>query len=704
MSRFTLQVSLIGYWLLAISSMMMFKSSSRELTYKHRGNVKTPEIQAVFNSPKIVILGSSTAAGSGAWPYSQSWAGLFQTWLQNRVSTFQLTNLGVGGYSTYNVIATGNPNNNITKALSLDPDIILVNLPSNNVAGSIPLETTISHYYQLKQAADQAGVLIYFTTTQPRNFTDAESAKRNQLQTETIRIRQEFDSLVIDIYDELTDFNNDLRIKSIYNAGDGIHLNNLGHSYIYSKVVEKMSPLISAVPPAQAVKSFQLINAQNDQVITTLQNGGIITLNEMPTTQFNIEAITDPNPVGSIRWQLTGPRSQSILENLPRYALFGNNGSDFYGQTLPTGSYTLTATPYSLSAGQGTAGSALSIQFQVVQSQATQAGLNIYLVNALSNQDIQEIQEGNVIDLSKLSTNQLNIRSTLSQGTAGSLSFQLTGAAPTSRIESTAPYALFGDVAGNFNDWTAVNGNYQLTVLAYSGASASGSLLQSKTVNFSIITQNTPPAPPPVGVSVESLILINAQNNQVIQFLQNGNVLNLAQLPTQSFNVSANTTGAVQRVAFNLDNLYIRSESTAPYALFGDVGGVYSGQGFALGTHNLTVTPYDQTGVAGTPMSINFEVISGAGAKVAKDETSISAYPNPNPGEGIRIANFAKNDPPVEVMIYNTLQKEILREQIQAGKLEEVYIHLPKGLMPGTYYMVVRSSKNAQILPIILRR
>ena len=56
-------------------------------------------------------------------------------------------------------------------------------------------------------------------TTQPRNF--ANLALRDELETQANLIRAAFGNYVIDIYDELTDFNNNKAIKAIYNA-DGI--------------------------------------------------------------------------------------------------------------------------------------------------------------------------------------------------------------------------------------------------------------------------------------------------------------------------------------------------------------------------------------------------------------------------------------------------------------------------------------------------
>ncbi|MEQ8475976.1 fibronectin type III domain-containing protein [Fulvivirga sp.] len=195
----------------------------------------------------IVVLGSSTAAGYGLTGNEKSWVEKLDSLLFTNNANYTLTNLAQnGGYTTYHVREDGedgggyanapNPDYNITHALSLNPDIIIVNLPSNNVADNIDISTTIQHYQELKTLADDDGVEIFFTTTQPRDF-NTNSVKRHLLEDEANVVRQNFGQYVIDIYDELTDFGNDNRIKSQYAQGDGTHLNILGHNYILSEVL-----------------------------------------------------------------------------------------------------------------------------------------------------------------------------------------------------------------------------------------------------------------------------------------------------------------------------------------------------------------------------------------------------------------------------------------------------------------------------------
>jgi hypothetical protein len=119
---------------------------------------------------------------------------------------------------------------------------------------------------------------------------------------------------------------------------------------------------------------------------------------------------------------------------------------------------------------------------------------------------------------------------------------------------------------------------------------------------------------PPPGQSVDSFTLINADSDQPVpgyEVINNGAVINSASLPTTHLNVRANTSpGVVGSVRFGLDgNPNTHTESSAPYALFGDSGGNYGAGMFSTGTHALSGTPFTSSGAhgtAGTALNISF--------------------------------------------------------------------------------------------------
>jgi lysophospholipase L1-like esterase len=196
---------------------------------------------------RVVVLGSSTAVGAGASEPAMSWVGRLDAWLGTVAASHEVVNLAENAHATYSYRADGatpqpDPNHSITRALELNPDVIILNFPSHNIADGIPTATTISHYQEMKAAADLRGVPLFLTTTQPRNFGTL--AQRSLLRDEAIAVRAEFGELVIDVYDELTNFGN-LRLKAAYNSGDGVHLNDAGHGYLFETVRDKIAPLVT---------------------------------------------------------------------------------------------------------------------------------------------------------------------------------------------------------------------------------------------------------------------------------------------------------------------------------------------------------------------------------------------------------------------------------------------------------------------------
>src|SRR5690606_33830081 len=84
-----------------------------------------------------------------------------------------------------------------------------------------------------------------------------------------------------------------------------------------------------------------------------------------------------------------------------------------------------------------------------------------------------------------------------------------------------------------------------------------------------------------------------------------------------SFSVLANTgTSEVGSVIFEFNGIErYRIESIAPFSLYGDAanGTEFYPVEFQLGTNTITATPYSGkygTGYAGTPVTINFEVVN----------------------------------------------------------------------------------------------
>ena len=191
----------------------------------------------------IVILGSSTAAGTGPSTQDSTWVNRYRNRLSNSDTRFEITNLARGGSNTFNIIPTGtiiDPSvnveidtaRNITKAISLDPYAIIVNMPSNDAANFFDAQQQLENFNTIINEAEDNGIEVWICTTQPRNFNDYTR----------LNIQREVRDSILSIYkDRAIDFWNgiadaDGRIDPEFDSGDGVHLNDAGHRILIGRI------------------------------------------------------------------------------------------------------------------------------------------------------------------------------------------------------------------------------------------------------------------------------------------------------------------------------------------------------------------------------------------------------------------------------------------------------------------------------------
>lgn len=228
--------------------------------------------------------------------------------------------------------------------------------------------------------------------------------------------------------------------------------------------------------------SLTLVNATANEDIQELKEGDELNLANLPRAQFNIRANPLPG-AGSVVFELSGTQTGRYVENILPYALFGDNTGDYTGKDLQPGTYTLTATPYSKNGGRGAKGTPFTVHFTVVYPAVV---TRFTLVNAATGEDIQELKEGDVLDLSTLPSEKLNVRATTVPGSVGSVRFTLGGHQVRQQTENLLPYALFGDSADRYRPWTPEVGNYTLTAAPYNMSRNRGIKGVEHSVNFTV--------------------------------------------------------------------------------------------------------------------------------------------------------------------------------------------------------------------------
>lgn len=191
---------------------------------------------------KIVILGSSTAAGTGPQKIENAWVWRYRKYVQNKNIYYEVINLAKGGYTTYKIMpiafspspkqARPDTLRNITRALQLMPDAIIINLPSNDAASGIPVGEQLANYKLILAEANEQNVPVWIATTQPRNLTEKKRKNLMALRDSTF---SRFGPKAIDFWSMLA--NEDGTILPQFDCGDGVHLNDEGHRLLFQQVV-----------------------------------------------------------------------------------------------------------------------------------------------------------------------------------------------------------------------------------------------------------------------------------------------------------------------------------------------------------------------------------------------------------------------------------------------------------------------------------
>ena len=196
---------------------------------------------------RIVVLGSSTAAGTGPSDPDSAWVNRYRRHLQAMDLQHEVINLAVGGYTTYQLLPTDtdstdgrpapDPEHNVTQALALSPDAIIVNLPSNDAANGFSAEDQLANYAAMLERAEAQNVPVWIATTQPRNLDEAGRKVQVAMRDSTYR---RFGEHAIDFWTGLAE--DDATVKPMYDSGDGIHLNSAAHAILFRRVAEADVP------------------------------------------------------------------------------------------------------------------------------------------------------------------------------------------------------------------------------------------------------------------------------------------------------------------------------------------------------------------------------------------------------------------------------------------------------------------------------
>jgi hypothetical protein len=207
-------------------------------------------LSPLFAQPKkLVVMGSSTAFGTGAQPIDSSWVRRVNYYYKYQLGLVDTVyNIALGGYDPYNGLPSWytpapfyslpDPQRNITKANSLSPDVIIVSFVSNNFqVGGLPTDSIMKALQIIKDSANKEGRVCFISSTQPRTQFDAASRERLRILKDSILNR--FGFYAINLFDSLVNPVDNTIVPQYASPFDQIHLNNAGHFMVYKQVLAK---------------------------------------------------------------------------------------------------------------------------------------------------------------------------------------------------------------------------------------------------------------------------------------------------------------------------------------------------------------------------------------------------------------------------------------------------------------------------------
>ncbi len=148
-----------------------------------------------------------------------------------------------------------------------------------------------------------------------------------------------------------------------------VTLHAAGRSFVSNTVEAMVPPQVESGPGPLA--GFSLIDASDQTLIESLDDGDDITLEDPATGSFAIRAdIAAGRTVGSVRLELSGPTTAGpTTESWAPYSMWRDDGPDaLRGAALLPGDYTLTATATSMRYHRGDVLGTLEINFTITSA------------------------------------------------------------------------------------------------------------------------------------------------------------------------------------------------------------------------------------------------------------------------------------------------------------------------------------------------
>ncbi|MGF1447035.1 MAG: Ig-like domain-containing protein [Pikeienuella sp.] len=428
-----------------------------------------------------------------------------------------------------------------------------------------------------------------------------------------------------------------------------------------------------------------LMDASEDAEIAQLTDGAEVTLTTEALADLSVTVSAESGSIGSVVFFLDGDEIRT--ENVPPFALFGDNSGDLNAGTIAPGAHALTVVAYSADNGSGDEIGRQTIAFEIVEEVPNTAPVaendtlaldfgGTEQVDALENDtdadgdeltvtgvtapeglDASVLDDGATIEITAEDdfTGDAIVTYEISDGNGGTdtaeIAVTVAAPEPQNRAPEAKPDRLDIDLLGEANidvlandtdpdgdtlfitDVSASDGlsaeidGDEIRVVAERSFTGSGTVVydveDGRGGTDSAEVSVTLRAPEPVDIVLE---LWDGRDDSLIGTLEDAAVFSLPAETLDALTITARSEGApVESVAFALNDAEIAIENHPPYALFGNNRSDLAGAGLEPGRHSLTVTVYSDDGAGGVVLGTR--TVAFDLAAEAPDELPIPATP-----------------------------------------------------------------------------
>lgn len=231
--------------------------------------------------------------------------------------------------------------------------------------------------------------------------------------------------------------------------------------------------------PTSTGVELVLVNADLDTDIATIADNDVFAL-AGPALTIRADIVAFAPPSASVLFFVDGEEART--ENIPPYAVAGDQNGDFAPFSLGVGTHVVNALVFDQPGANGNLILSVERTFTLVDNGPQSAGVELLLVDSNTDQDVALLQDGDVID----ETGTLTLRAQIVAGPIDDTFVQFFVDGSVVQTERVEPYALAGDSGGAFIPWDLSPGTRNVSAFVFLEQPQGNSLILSTERTFEI--------------------------------------------------------------------------------------------------------------------------------------------------------------------------------------------------------------------------